>query len=188
MNWPPFPATKSSLGLKVSPVTGLETYQKCGRWERGLCRSRRAKGSALSNHRELIPAVSKTLKLWLAKSFVARLRPGTRPTTKFSMKAINIQLPIRLAKRILYPGAGPPRAAVHPRLLVAGSDRRCWYIFFRSLRAVLAGVLDRSAYDQISLGREVSVAFTSQGPVIYRYGWNNVVDCVSPTRPTNRTA
>jgi hypothetical protein len=95
------------------------------------------------------------------------------------MKAINIQLPARLIKAVLFRGAGPPRAAVRPRLLIEGSGRRSWYTFFRSLRAVLSGLLDRSAYDQTSLGREVSVAFTSQGPVVYRNGRNNAVDSVS---------
>jgi hypothetical protein len=129
---------------------------------------------------------SKFLKLWLLKSFVARLRSATRTATKSTMKAINVQLPARLIKRILFSGAAPPRVAKHPRLLIEGGGRRSWYPFFRSLRAVLSGVLDSSAYDQISLGREVSVAFTSQGPVVYRYGRNSAVDSVSATREPNR--
>ncbi|MBV8098837.1 MAG: hypothetical protein JOZ31_06745 [Verrucomicrobia bacterium] len=103
------------------------------------------------------------------------------------MKATTVQSPVRLIKRILLPGAGAPRAAGYPTLLIESSGRRCWYAFFRSLRAALSRVLDSSAYDQISLGREVSVAFTSQGPVVYRYGRNNAVD-VSATRERNLKA
>jgi hypothetical protein len=104
------------------------------------------------------------------------------------MKAINVQLPVRLTKRVLLPGAGPPRAAEHPKFLIKGSGGRSWYAFFRSLRAVLSGVLDSTPYDQISSGREVSVVFTSQGPVIYRYGRNSAVDSAPATQETNRTA
>jgi len=103
------------------------------------------------------------------------------------MKAITVKLPVRLTKRLLLPGAGPPRAGGHLRLLIESSGRRYWYAFFRSLRAAISGVLDSSAYDQISLGREVSVAFTSQGPVVYRYGRNSAAD-VSPTGERNRKA
>jgi len=102
------------------------------------------------------------------------------------MKIITVQLPARLTKRILFPRAGPPRAAGFRALPIEGIGRRCLFTFFRSLRAVLSGVLDSSAYNQVSLGREVCVAFTSQGPVIFRYGRNSPVDSVSATRETNR--
>ena len=128
----------------------------------------------------------KFLKLWLLKSFVARQRSGTRAATGFTMKIITVQLPARLTKRILFPRAGPPRAAGFRALPIEGIGRRCLFTFFRSLRAVLSGVLDSSAYNQVSLGREVCVAFTSQGPVIFRYGRNSPVDSVSATRETNR--
>jgi hypothetical protein len=104
------------------------------------------------------------------------------------MKAINFRLSVPLANRILFRGAGPPRAAAHRTFLIEGIGRRYWYPFFRSLRAVLSGVLDSSAYDQISLGREVSVAFTSQGPVVYRYGKTSAAGSVSTTEAANRRA
>lgn len=168
--------------------TGLTAYQKYGGWEEDICRSRQENGWAPSNEQEYILPVSKFLKLWLLESFVARLKSGPRLTTKSTMKATNVQLSARLTNRRLFPGAGPPRPAAYPKLLIERSGRRCWYTFFRSLRAVLSGVLDSCAYDQISLGREVSVAFTSQGPVVYRFGRNSAVDPVSATRETNRTA
>ena len=111
----------------------------------------------------------------------------TRPSIKPNMKATTVQLPIRLIERILLPGSGPPRPARYPRPLIESRGHRYWYAFFRSLRAVLSRVLDRSAYDQISLGREISVAFTAQGPVVYRYGRNSAVD-VSATGETNGKA
>ena len=111
----------------------------------------------------------------------------TPASTKPNMKATTMQLPVRLTKRIVLPRAGPLRPAGYPRFLAESWGRRSWYAFFRSLRAVLSRVLDRSAYDQISLGREVSVAFTSQGPVVYRYGRNRAVDA-STTAEGNRKA
>ena len=132
-------------------------------------------------------AASKFLKLWPLKSYVARLRPGTPPTTKTDMKAINVQLPVLLTKSILLARAGPARVVGHLRLLIESGGLQFGSAFFRSLRAVLSGVLDGSAYDQISLGREVFVAFTSQGPVVYRFGCNNAGD-VSVTRETNARA
>jgi hypothetical protein len=99
------------------------------------------------------------------------------------MKAITVQLPARLIKRILFPGAGPPRALGHRALLIEGASRRCLFTFFRSLRAVLSGGLDSSPYDQVSLGREVSVVFTSQGPVVFRYGRNSPVVKLAEPKP-----
>jgi hypothetical protein len=144
-------------------------------------------GCAPSHGQEIILAGSESPKLWLRESFVARLRSGARPARKSTMKAIHIQLPDRLTKRILFPSASPPRAAGHPRLLIESGRCGNWYAFFRSLRAVLSGVLDSSAYDQVSLGREVSVAFTSQGPVVYRCGRNRRVHPIPATRETNRS-
>jgi hypothetical protein len=146
------------------------------------------RGCAPSNRQERIFPVADFLKLWLLKSFVARLGSETRPHNRTSMKAINFRLSVPLANRILFRSAGPPRAAAHRTFLIEGIGRRYWYAFFRSLRAVLSGVLDSSAYDQISLGREVSVAFTPQGPVVYRYGRTSAVDSVSTTREANRRA
>jgi hypothetical protein len=102
------------------------------------------------------------------------------------MKATTVQLPVRLTNHKLLSRAGPLRAG-YPSPLVEGNSRRSWYAFFRSLRAAISGMLDSSAYDQISLGREVSVAFTSQGPVIYRYGRNSAV-AADVTGEANRKA
>jgi len=188
MNWPPFPASESSLGFKVPPsyrTTSLPEVRPLGRalFVNSLGRT----GCPLPTTRSFILAAIEFPKLWLRKTFVARLRSETRAKTKPNMKATTVQLPVRLTKPILLPGSGPPQPARYPRPLIENRSHRYWYAFFRSLRAVLSRVLDRSAYDQISLGREVFVAFTAQGPVVYRYGWNSAVD-VSATGEANGKA
>jgi hypothetical protein len=45
--------------------------------------------------------------------------------------------------------------------------------FFRVARVFLSGLIDSCAFHNHSLGREVSVLFTSTGPVIYRLESNN---------------
>jgi hypothetical protein len=45
--------------------------------------------------------------------------------------------------------------------------------FFRAVRVFLSGLIDSSAFYSDSLGREVSVVFTSTGPLIYRWESNN---------------
>ena len=189
MNWPPFPATESSLGFKRSslPVTGLKSSQKYGRWEGDICRSPRENGLSGIESAGVHPCRSRISETLAPQIFCSSSEGGTRSATKSTMKATNVQLPVRLTKRILLLGAGPPPRAKgqHPRLLIAGGVRRSWYTFFRSLRAVLSGALDSTPYHQISLGREVSVAFTSQGPVVYRCGRNSAGDSVSAPRETN---
>ena len=39
---------------------------------------------------------------------------------------------------------------------------------FRAVRVFLSGFVDSAAFQEISLGREVSIIFTSSGPLIYR--------------------
>jgi hypothetical protein len=86
---------------------------------------------------------------------------------KLGMKAVSIELPFGIAKPI---SAGCSRISVRPKLLIKRGRERCWYRLFRFLKAVLNGLLDSSPYQQVSLGREISVAFTSPGPVLYRPG------------------
>ena len=45
--------------------------------------------------------------------------------------------------------------------------------FLRVARGFLSGLIDSCAFHNHSLGREVSVLFTSTGPVIYRWESNN---------------
>ena len=62
MNWPPFPASESSLGLKVALFTGLKVYQKYNRWEGDFCRSQRENGLRTAG---ADPCRVQFLKLWL---------------------------------------------------------------------------------------------------------------------------
>ena len=50
---------------------------------------------------------------------------------------------------------------------------RSAHSFFRAVRVFLSGLIDSSAFHNDSLGREVSVVFTSTGPLIYRWESNN---------------
>jgi hypothetical protein len=43
----------------------------------------------------------------------------------------------------------------------------CWYIV-SSIRAHLRDLLDKTSYQHFTLSREISVVFTSQGPLLYR--------------------
>jgi hypothetical protein len=45
--------------------------------------------------------------------------------------------------------------------------------FFSAVRAVLYRLVDSSAFEEISSGREVSVIFTVNGPLIYRWESKN---------------
>jgi hypothetical protein len=45
--------------------------------------------------------------------------------------------------------------------------------FFRAVRVSLSGLVDSSAFQEASLGREVSIVFTSTGPLIYQWEANN---------------
>ena len=49
-----------------------------------------------------------------------------------------------------------------------GRRHRNWSSFSVAVRAFLSGLLDDSAYQEVSLGREISVIFTSNGPLVYR--------------------
>jgi hypothetical protein len=47
--------------------------------------------------------------------------------------------------------------------------------FFVAVRAFVSGLIDDSAYRHVSLGREIFVIFTSNGPLVYRAETNNDV-------------
>lgn len=50
-----------------------------------------------------------------------------------------------------------------------------WSGFFVAVRSFVSGLVDDSAYQHVSLGREISVIFTSNGPLVYRAARNNDV-------------
>jgi len=45
--------------------------------------------------------------------------------------------------------------------------------FFPAVRVFLSGLVDSAAFQEVSLGREVSIIFTSSGFLIYRQEANN---------------
>jgi hypothetical protein len=50
-----------------------------------------------------------------------------------------------------------------------------WSSFFVAVRSFVSGLVDDSAYQHVSLDREVSVIFTPNGPLVYRAAMNNDV-------------
>jgi hypothetical protein len=67
----------------------------------------------------------------------------------------------------------PGPAAPSVILDKGGRLRHSAHRFFRVARVFLSGLIGSCAFHNYSLGREVSVLFTSTGPVIYRWESNN---------------
>lgn len=61
-----------------------------------------------------------------------------------------------------------PRGAAASLILDEGHRHSGLHRFFRAVRVSLSGPIDSSAFQEVSLGREVSIIFTSSGPLIYR--------------------
>jgi hypothetical protein len=53
--------------------------------------------------------------------------------------------------------------------------QRNWSSFFVALRVLVSRLIDDSAYRDVSVGREISVIFTLNGPLIYRHKTSNDV-------------
>jgi hypothetical protein len=69
---------------------------------------------------------------------------------------------------VLPPEGAPPSI----RHWVGGRGDR----FFRGVRLLFSGLLDNSAFQEVSLAREVSVVFTTNAPLVYRCRANNATD------------
>src|SRR5260221_6697034 len=67
----------------------------------------------------------------------------------------------------------PSRAA--PSVILDEGYRlsRTGQSFFRPIRTFLSGLVDSSAFQDVSSGREVSIIFTSNGPLLCRWESNN---------------
>ena len=75
----------------------------------------------------------------------------------------------RGATSVFKSDAVPPCGAARSIILDEGPRlSRSAHGFFRAVRVFLSGLVDRSAFQEVSLGREVSLIFTSSGPLIYR--------------------
>jgi len=67
----------------------------------------------------------------------------------------------------------PCRAAPSVTLDEGYRLSRSAHSFFRAVRVFLSGLVDSSAFQDVSSGREVSIIFTSNSPLIYRWESNN---------------
>jgi hypothetical protein len=72
-------------------------------------------------------------------------------------------------------GALPPCGAASSTILEQGhrpSPSGSAGSFFHAVRLLLSGLVESSAFHEASLGREVSIVFASNGPLIYRWETN----------------
>jgi hypothetical protein len=91
------------------------------------------------------------------------------PLTKF-MKTISIPPPAPICMSAFRSDTIPPCRAAPSVILDEGYRlSRSAHSFFRAVRVFLSGLIDSSAFHNDSLDREVSVIFTSNGPLIYRW-------------------
>jgi hypothetical protein len=95
------------------------------------------------------------------------------PITNF-MKTISMPLPAPFCMSPFKSDTILPSRAAPSVILDEGYRlSRSAHSFFRAVRIFLSGLIDSSAFHNDSLGREVSVVFTSNGPLIYRWESNN---------------
>ncbi|MBV8815758.1 MAG: hypothetical protein JO271_14810 [Verrucomicrobia bacterium] len=95
------------------------------------------------------------------------------------MKTISVQLPARVLKRAFSPSL--TRCGPRLNLLLEGIR----LFLFGTVRDVFSGLIDDSAYQQVALGREISVVFTTQGPLVYRCRAKHTWDSASPGSPVS---
>jgi hypothetical protein len=89
-------------------------------------------------------------------------------------KTASIPSAASICRSVFQSDAVPPCGAAPSIILDEGHRlRRTAHRFFRAVRAFLSGPIDTSAFQEVSLGREVSNVFTSNGPLIYRWEANN---------------
>jgi hypothetical protein len=78
-----------------------------------------------------------------------------------------------------------PQASAAPSIILDDRHRvgRNTDRFFRGVRFLFSGLLDNSALQEVSLGREVSVIFTTNAPLVYRCRPDNASDGPTPAIP-----
>jgi len=84
--------------------------------------------------------------------------------------------------------AGKPGAVLFPSVdgpiqIEQSCRTRSWGGLIAALRTFVCRLVDDSAFREISLGREISVIFTLNGPLIYRHNANSAVDLGSALSP-----
>jgi hypothetical protein len=86
------------------------------------------------------------------------------------MKPISVLPPAPVCTSASRSDTIPPRRAAPSVILDEGYGlSRSAQSFFRTARSLLFGLIDSSAFHNDSLGREVSIIFTPNGPLIYRW-------------------
>jgi hypothetical protein len=110
--------------------------------------------------------------------FYARMRLNPKENNsvqrgQFSMKPALIPPPNSICRSTGRSDVLPPEgAAPSIRRWVGRKAERC----FRGVRFIFSGLLDNSAFQEVSLAREVSVVFTANAPLVYRCRANNATD------------
>jgi len=95
-----------------------------------------------------------------------------RALTKL-MKTISIHPPTPICVSAFRSDTILPCRAAPFVILDDGYRRsRCAHSFLRTVRVFLSGLIDSSAFQDVSSGREVSIIFTSNGPLICRWESN----------------
>jgi hypothetical protein len=89
------------------------------------------------------------------------------------MKATSIPPPASICASASAADAVPHCGASTPIILDEGHRLvRTAQSFFRAVRIFLSDMMDSSAFHEISSDREISIIFTSNGPLIYRWKSN----------------
>ena len=114
----------------------------------------------------LKPAGSKSLVVHEVARWAARNQDHMRTT---SMPA-----PAAICTPVLRSETVPPCCPA-PSIILDERHRlsRKAPSFFTAVRVFLTNLADKSAFQELSSGREVSIIFTSNGPLIYRWESNN---------------
>jgi len=106
----------------------------------------------------------------MARWMLPQLEP---PITNF-MKTISMPLPAPICMSPFRSDTILPSRAAPSVILDEGYRlSRSAHSFFRAVRVFLSGLVDSSAFQDVSSGREVSIIFTSNSPLIYRWESNN---------------
>ena len=100
------------------------------------------------------------------------------------MKRALIPPPDSICTSTVRSDALPPEGAA-PSIILDDRHRvgRNTDRFFRGVRFLFSGLLDSSAFQEVSLGREVSVIFTTNTPLVYRCRADNASNGPTPAIP-----
>jgi hypothetical protein len=87
-------------------------------------------------------------------------------------------IPDPASKAPLAPDSGAVLLPCSAIVIIAEEESRMhpnWFCFFGAIRGFLSRLVDDSAYRDVCSGREISVVFTANGPLVFRPEPKNVV-------------